>query len=250
MEGFDFAKIAQRAFVLSFWVKSTKTGTFCVGFRNSGTDRSYVGEYTVSSSDTWEFKTISVSASPSAGTWNYTNGVGLVIDFVVACGSTLGSATAGSWASANYIASSNQVNGMDSTSNDFKIALIKIEPGTSATAFTTELVADVIVRCRRYYEKTYNINTYPGATTTVGLLSIYSPASGTQTPWRIDALWQVEKRSAPTLTYYNESGTSGVVNRGGNLTRRSNDWRHRNYKSGNGNKRHYKCVLLTISLYC
>lgn len=150
LEGFDFSQIAQRPFTISFWHKHTKTGTYCVAFRNSGQDRSYVAEYTQAVSDTWEYTSITVSASPSAGTWDYTNGNGLGIYFSIAMGSTY-QTTANTWASGNYLATSNQVNGFDSTSNNFKLALIQVEQGSKATQFELTTENQVVDHCRRYY---------------------------------------------------------------------------------------------------
>ena len=79
IEGYNFQRIAQRAFTASFWVKATTAGVYSIAFRNSGVDRSYVSNFTISASATWEYKTIAVSASPSAGTWNYTTGAGFFV---------------------------------------------------------------------------------------------------------------------------------------------------------------------------
>lgn len=150
VEGYDWAQLAQRAFTISFWVKSTVTGTYCVGFLNSGNDRCYVAEYTVNASDTWEYKTINVSASPSAGTWDYTNGAGLAIAFCVAIGSNFYT-TANSWqVGGPFLSTSNQVNGMSSASNFFKLALIKLEPGSTATPWEIRSEQQELDLCRRY----------------------------------------------------------------------------------------------------
>ena len=118
IEGFNWLPLAQRTITLSFWVKATKTGIYCVSLGNSGADRSYVAEYTVNVSNTWEFKTITFTASPSAGTWNYENGVGLALTFTLASGSTF-QTTKDTWQTGSFFATANQVNACDSTSNDF-----------------------------------------------------------------------------------------------------------------------------------
>lgn len=127
--GYDFLSIAQVPFTLSFWVKAAKTGTHCVAFRNSGSDRSYVAEYTVSVANTWEFKAINVSASPSAGTWNYADGIGLKVSWVLFAGTTFHT-TANAWNTGNFLATSAQVNELDNMANNFFITLAQINPGT------------------------------------------------------------------------------------------------------------------------
>ena len=147
--GYNALPVLQRSATLSFWHKHTKTGTYCVAFRSGGDDMCYIAEYTQSVSDTWEKATINLPASPTSGTWDYTTGIGLTIVFAVAAGSTYQTA-AGSWTSGNWLASSNQVNGMDSTSNRFRIALVQLEPGDVATEFETLSGHEVLDLCLPY----------------------------------------------------------------------------------------------------
>ncbi len=214
IEGYDWAQLAQREFTLSFWVKSTKTGIFCVAFGNSGFDRTYVAEYTINTTDTWEKKTITVSASPAAGTWNYTNGIGLVIDFTQICGSTY-QTTAGTWNSVTAFATANQVNGLDSTANNFKLDLIKVEPGSSATAWEMRSEAEELSLCQRYYEKSYNQGVNPATATTVGIFILGSLTTGTTAMGGVSVPFAVVKRAAPTVTIYDGAGNAGKCNRGG-----------------------------------
>lgn len=209
MEGFDFLAIAQRTFTLSFWVKATKTGTYCVSFRNSGNDRCYVAEYTVDVTATWEKKTITVPASPSGGTWDYTTGTGLLITWAIAAGSTYHT-TANSWiTSGPFVATANQVNGVDSTSNDFRLSQIQVELGSQVTPFDVVNFQTEISRCQRYYEKTYALDTPPGSTTDNGPL--YAASSGTLN-WAVSLNWRfkAKKRIVPTVSPYNP--TTGTIN--------------------------------------
>lgn len=217
IEGYDWAQIAQRIFTLSFWVKSTKTGIFCVGFNNSGNNRQYVAEYTINTTNTWEFKTITVSASPSTGTWDYTNGVGLTCYFTIAAGSDY-QTTANAWNTATgaFLATSNQVNGMDSNSNVFKLDLIKIETGSVATGWVVRNQQQELALCQRYYEKSYNQGIYAGATTTTGIADYGVPTSGVGV-WPGSVYYSVTKRAGgATVTLYDGVGASGKCNRGGN----------------------------------
>ena len=89
IEGYNFLPLAQKAVTLSFWVKSTKPGIYCVSLRNdvyAPVDRSCVKEFNINNSDTWEFKTITFPASPVTGSWNYNNGCGLCLSFSLAVG--------------------------------------------------------------------------------------------------------------------------------------------------------------------
>jgi hypothetical protein len=152
IEGFNFLPLAQRAMTLTFWVKATKTGTYCVSFTNGGSDRSYVAEYTISASDTWEKKTVNVSASPSAGTWDYTTGVGLDVDFILVAGTDFHT-TAGAWQTGAFKSTANQVNGADSTANNFRITGVQLETGSIATEFEYRTFQDEEQLCRRYFQR-------------------------------------------------------------------------------------------------
>jgi len=153
MEGYDWAQVAQNDFVISFWHKHTKTGTYCVAISSQPTpDRSYVAEYTQSVSDTWEKAEIKVTASPSAGTWNYTNGVGIQIKFSMGTGTNFHT-TADAWNTGNFSSTSSQVNALDSTSNVCRLALIQVEEGIVATDFERRAVGEELALCQRYYSE-------------------------------------------------------------------------------------------------
>ncbi len=156
IEAYDVAKIGlgqagAKSITLSFWHKHTVTGTYCVSFINSANNRSYVAEYTQTTTNTWEKATITLTADV-AGTWLYTTGVGLKVSFSVLCGSTF-QTSANTWTAGNYYATSNQVNGVSNTANDFKLALIQLEIGNVANGFAMESEAEVLAKCQRYYQR-------------------------------------------------------------------------------------------------
>ena len=150
MEGYDWKYIAQQAITLSFWHKHTKTGTYCIAIKNSGADKSWVQEYTQTTTDTWEKATLTIDASPSAGTWNYTNGVGVFLSFTLAAGATY-QGTTDTWNSANNDATSSQVNACDNAANNFMLSQVQLEAGSVATDFEVKNYADELARCQRYY---------------------------------------------------------------------------------------------------
>jgi hypothetical protein len=150
---FGFGQAGSRFVTISFWHKHTKTGTHCVAIRNSATDRSYVAEYIQDVSDTWERAEITIPVDTS-GTWLYDTGIGLSLSFTLAAGTTL-QTTANTWAAGNFVATANQVNNLDSTANNFKIALVQLEAGSNATAFETRSVGQELDLCERYTNLTY-----------------------------------------------------------------------------------------------
>lgn len=151
IEGYNFLPFVGKTATLSFWVKATKTGTYCIAFANSGADRSYVAEYTINSASTWEKKTITLTFDYSGGTWDYTNDVGLQMSWILASGSNY-QTTADVWQSGNYNKTSNQVNGCDNIDNNFWIAQVQLELGAEATEFEHLPIDQEILMCKRYYD--------------------------------------------------------------------------------------------------
>ena len=145
---FGFGQAGTRYVTLSFWHRHTKTGTYCLAVVNQSGSRSYVAEYTQSVTNTWEKATITLPVD-TTGTWLYDVNVGLVLRFTVAAGSTYQTA-ANTWSAGNYFATANQVNGLDNAANDFKIDLIQIESGDTATPFEQRPYAQELAICQRY----------------------------------------------------------------------------------------------------
>jgi hypothetical protein len=200
VEGYDYFPIHNGEDIrLSFWVISSKTGICCVSFQNSAQNRSYVVEYTVNSADTFEKKTITVTTD-TLGTWLFTNGIGMKINFVLAAGANF-QGTAGTWNAADDRATSNQVNVMDSATNNFHISQVKLERGTVATNFETSMKSfqDEVADCQRYLEKSYELEVAPGTVTDIGAVG-FRPAT---TAHIHDFRYNVTKRALPTQTLYN-----------------------------------------------
>ena len=147
---------------LSFWVKSVKTGTYCVRFvkeAGSGTRYECPIEYTISSASTWEKKTITLT--PTAGSTSLitaangaivnSNASGFRVFFTLATGSDF-HATNNTWvAASDKLGTSNQVNFLDSTSNDFWITGIQLAAGDTASEFEFLPVEVNLARCQRYF---------------------------------------------------------------------------------------------------
>jgi hypothetical protein len=206
---FGFGQAGTRYVTLSFWHKHTKTGTYCVSFVNSANTRSYVTEYTQDVTDTWEKAVITIPVDIT-GTWLYDSGVGINIWFAIGCStSSAYTTTANSWQTTTNpgIATANQVNALDSTANNFKIALVQLEAGSVATPFESRPYGTELALCQRYYEKSYNQATVPGAADIVsarwGVASSTSNIGG--------PLFTVTKRSQPTMKYYSTGGTADKV---------------------------------------
>jgi hypothetical protein len=156
IEGFntadlDFGKSTARTITLSFWVYSNVTGTYCVALKNSAENRSYVAEYTVLASNTWEQKTITI-AGDTTGTWLTTSGTGLKVLFVLMAGSSQ-QVAANTWtATSGALATSNQVNFLSSTANVMFLTGVQLEVGTTATSFDYRPYTTELQLCQRYFQ--------------------------------------------------------------------------------------------------
>lgn len=134
---------------LSFWVRSSLTGTHSGSFYNSDFTRGYAFTFTVGAANTWEQKTVTV-AGDTSGTWLTTNGVGIVVNFNLASGSTL-SRTAGSWG-AGCTAATGALSVLATNGATFYITGVQLEKGTVATPFEVRPYATELALCQRYYE--------------------------------------------------------------------------------------------------
>ena len=156
IEGFNVADLMwgtanAKTVTLSFWVRSSLTGTFGGDLKNSAANRSYPFTYTISSANTWEQKSITV-AGDTSGTWLTTNGIGLRIQISLGAGSTY-SGTAGAWASANYASATGAVSVVGTNAATFYITGVQLEVGSTATSFDYRPYGTELALCQRYYWK-------------------------------------------------------------------------------------------------
>ena len=150
--GWDYTS-SSSYITLSFQIRSSKTGTYCVYFQTlDGTSYMYTAEYTISSADTWEQKVITVPGNSNLQFDNDAN-VGFRVGWILAVGSSR-YGTAGSWTTSSAYGTSNNVNFLDSTDNIAYITGVQLEVGqfTSSTlpAFQHESFGDNLRRCLRY----------------------------------------------------------------------------------------------------
>ena len=133
---------------LSFWVRSSLTGTFGGSLRNSAQDRSYPFTFTISVADTWEQKTVTI-AGDTSGTWLTTNGIGIHVAFGLGVGSTY-SGTAGAWAAAQYFSATGATSVIGTLNATFYITGVQLEKGSTATSFDYRPYTTELLLCQRY----------------------------------------------------------------------------------------------------
>jgi hypothetical protein len=145
---------------LSFRVRSSLTGTYCIGLVNDAANRSYVAEYTISAANTWETKTITI-AGDTSGTWETGTASGIQVTFDLGGGSNYNT-TAGAWAAGNYTRTTNQANFANTNGATFYITGVQLEAGSVASPFERRDYGRELMMCQRYY---YRISAANGSST-------------------------------------------------------------------------------------
>ena len=154
IEGFNFADMgwgtASAATVtLSFWVRSSLTGTFGGSLFNSAFNRSYPFSYTISAANTWEQKTVTI-AGDTSGTWvGSTNGIGVGVTFGLGVGTTY-SGTAGAWTGSGLFSATGATSVVGTSGATFYITGVQLEKGSTATAFDYRPYGTELALCQRY----------------------------------------------------------------------------------------------------
>jgi len=194
IEGFNTSDLGwgtanAKTITLSFWVRSSLTGTFGGSLNNSAQNRSYPFTYTINAANTWEYETITI-AGDTSGTWLTNNGVGIYLQLSLGTGSTY-SGTAGSWSGSTFYSATGATSVVGTNGATFYITGVQLEVGSTATSFDYRPYTTELALCQRYYwqmisgdDKNICTGTYYTSTTFIG--SIQYP---------------VTMRTSPTLSY-------------------------------------------------
>jgi hypothetical protein len=153
IEGFNSADLAwgtasAATVTLSFWVRSSLTGTFGGSLQNSSGNRSYPFAYTISAANTWEYETITI-AGDTSGTWLTDNGVGVTVNFGFGVGSTQ-SGTAGAWSGSGFLSATGATSVVGTNGATFYITGVQLEKGSVATPFEFRSIGTELGLCQRY----------------------------------------------------------------------------------------------------
>ena len=139
---------------VSFWVRSSLTGQFSFIVYNaaSGGTKRYAATYTVSSANTWEYKTVTIPGDTTES-WGSDNGYGMILRFNLGTGSTYGSATANAWQTGTQFGTSGDNSIVSTNGATWYITGVQLEVGSVATPFEHRSYGEELARCQRYYQQ-------------------------------------------------------------------------------------------------
>ena len=214
VEGFNIADFGWGAagaatVTLSFWVRSSVTGTYGGSICNGNEDRSYPFTFAISAANTWEQKTVTI-AGDTSGTWATDNSTGLNVFISMGAGPDR-SGTAGAWNGNTNYSATGAINMMATNGATFYITGVQLEKGSTATSFDYRPYGTELALCQRYYQRT---NSYMGVGASGGV-ALYGYLS-----------FITQMRASPTLSSiggalyisdgvaadYNQSSTSVAIN--------------------------------------
>jgi len=219
IEGFNSADLAwgtasAKTITISFWVRSSLTGTFGGAVQNNNQNRSYPFTFTISSANTWEYETVTI-AGDTTGTWvGSTNGTGLLLYFGLGVGSTY-SGTAGAWAGADYRSATGAVSLVGTNGATLYVTGVQLEVGSVATPFERRDYGRELAMCQRYFVLCASATNEPLGlaslnTTTSVAFSFFAPVTMRTAPTILSTIatyrvnWQssgANSTTAPTISF-------------------------------------------------
>lgn len=200
VEGFNVSDLGwgtanAKTITVSFWVRSSLTGTFGGCVTNSAFNRSYPFSYTINSANTWEYETITI-AGDTSGTWLTNSNRGLELDFGIGVGST-NSGTAGAWTGSWKPSVTGATSVVGTNGATFYITGVQLERGSNATSFEFRDFGRELIMCQRYFEASIPSEVTGG--------SYCCTQTTTGSFYLGNGVFKVVKRSVPTMTLVNTS---------------------------------------------
>jgi len=212
LQHLNYGTSGAKDMILSFWVKSSKTGNYVVNMQNivtGGTSRTCGKVYTISQANTWQKVEFPIAADTATAFDNDAN-LTAIIYWWLATGTTYTTGTlSNTWENISNpnIAAGQAVNLADSTANDWYITGIQLEEGTVSTPFEHEEYSTTLAKCQRYYNDTRSGgSSYGGIAMTHSVYATY--AYGT-------SVFPTEMRAKPTVVFYDGAGNAGTITENG-----------------------------------
>ena len=182
IEGYNIADLgfgtaSAQPVTISFWVRSSLTGSFSLAINNAASTRAYPTLYTINAANTWEYKTVTISGD-TTGTWLTNNSSGIRLWFGLGFGSNF-TGTAGSWnGTSNVLGATGATSVVGTNGATFYITGVQLEKGSTATSFDYRPYGTELQLCQRYYYKVPNTqNSWPVTYTDNSTVALSAPIS-------------------------------------------------------------------------
>ena len=211
----DYGTASAKQFTLSFWVKASITGTYSINFTHydGSNERWLLQAYTVDSADTWEKKTITINGDTAYSIPADNGATGWMRVYWALGGDSnaMQGTVTGNWVagSGSNRAVSGQVNVATTSGATFYITGVQLEEGAVATPFEHRDFGSELLRCKRYYEKSFAYDVQPSNGGSASSFSTFYGAwfirASLNNDYRTSYRWDVEKRATPTITAYGNS---------------------------------------------
>jgi hypothetical protein len=215
-----FGTSQAKTVTVSFYVKSSLTGTFGGSLVSGDFSRGYVFQYTISSADTWEKKTITIPAdTTSTADSVYNRGTatshrGLVLYFDLGSGSNAEKSAANSWSATGTWSYGHRIAGnvklCANSGADWGITGIQLEEGNVATDFEHRSFAQELALCERYFYLVGSQARDGNVSYSLGLGALNTDSSAF-----IHFPFPTEMRATPTLDHTNGANYYRFFNNGG-----------------------------------
>jgi len=214
LQHFNWGTSSAKKLTWSFWIRSTKTGTVSVEFQHQNTSGNYYtrsSTFTISASNTWEKKTITVPSNTAQDIKNH-QGDGIYLSFWFTAGTdwtsgTLNTSTYSTGVSNTTRVSSSVPNHADSTNNEIYLTGMQLEVGDTATDFEHRSYAEELALCQRYYFHTYRKGIAIGSTGSDNGAAQTRIGSSVTNHHSFTVIYPVPMRATPIITYYSLTGT-------------------------------------------
>lgn len=223
IEGYDLLPYVGKKMYIQFWAYADVAGVYTLRLTNSGNDQRYLREITIDNPLTWEFKQILIDELPlDSGTWNFTNGIGLTVELMLAERTDSTTSTFGVWGAPASVgfASANQVNLFTTTTQQFRLTevmVIPVEPSFSLSWVPNGIsfrrfgrnFGEELVAAQRYFEKNYPLDVDPGSSSSNG--PVIAGGAANTFRWAGSHVKLQRKRNTPTVEIYSSTGVLGTV---------------------------------------
>jgi hypothetical protein len=211
IEGYNIADLgfgtaSAKTITISFWVKSSLTGSFGAAITNIAETRCYPFSYTINTANTWEQKSVTIPGDTS-GSWATTNSTGINLYISLGIGTNL-SGTANAWTGSTKVQPTGSVSIVGTNGATWYITGVQLEVGSTATSFDYRPYTTELQLCQRYYQTSYDIGQTPGSNVGTGIqFSWASPNTSSIAGGAVT--FSTSMRTIPSVTIYDRVGNSG-----------------------------------------